>query len=129
MRKQKRKHDELKLYRKTGSAFKFALISCLMTLSQNSFAGAAVAKQEARKSLVANGTFAQWKDGLPVGWDVSVGATDGARSPESHIDQGDGMSLKLSGDANTRAWRFLAQTMDANPGDTSSLIQSANKRA
>ncbi len=118
MRKQKRKHDELKLYRKTGSAFKFALISCLMTLSQNSFAGAAVAKQEARKSLVANGTFAQWKDGLPVGWDVSVGATDGARSPESHIDQGDGMSLKLSGDANTRAWRFLAQTVDVNPGDT-----------
>jgi hypothetical protein len=65
---------------------------------------------------VKNGNFADWKDNLPVGWDVDIGATDGARKPESRIAKGEGPSLELSGDATTRAWRFVSQSVDAKPG-------------
>jgi len=90
--------------------------------------------------LVQNGNFADWKDNLPIGWKIEIGATDGARQPESRIARGDGPSLELSGDASTRAWRITSQSNDvtrhaspmipASPvldGDRASVKQKGNK--
>ena len=44
-------------------------------------------------NLVVNGSFAEWKNELPVGWSVGIGATDGANRPESRLAKGEGSSL------------------------------------
>jgi hypothetical protein len=83
--------------------------------------------QDAIVPLIKNGTFADWKDELPVGWTVEIGATIGADSPKSQIKQGPGPSLELSGDAKTRAWHSVGQTIDVMPGQ--SLLLSYEGKA
>src|SRR5262245_59596806 len=60
--------------------------------------------------LLNNPDFQEWKDGLPVGWTVSVGATNGAGKP-SEVSKGSGGGLRLSGNADTKEWRMVRQTV------------------
>lgn len=64
-----------------------------------------------------NPTFEDWEDDMPVGWDVSVGATNGADEPLSDL-YSDGAALVLEGDSTTRAWRFIKQTVELEAGKT-----------
>ena len=66
-------------------------------------------------NLVENGDFTNWKEGQPVGWDVGIGAKDGANQPLSRLAKGKGPSLELSGSAKTMAWQFVSQSIDVKP--------------
>jgi hypothetical protein len=47
---------------------------------------------------VENADFSEWTDGNPVGWQIQVGASNGAESPRSKIAKIGGPALLLSGD-------------------------------
>ncbi|MEO1618165.1 MAG: S41 family peptidase [Planctomycetota bacterium] len=72
-------------------------------------------------SIITNGDFGQWKDDLPVGWEVEIGATNGAKEPLSEIRQIGGPALLMRGDSKTKAWRTVSQAVPAKPGDSLSL--------
>lgn len=67
------------------------------------------------QSVLSNGDFGEWRDGVPAGWEVRVGAANG-EGPESAIDRAEG-GVSLRGDADTRVWRMLAQDVEAAEGD------------
>jgi hypothetical protein len=66
--------------------------------------------QDSRSLGIQNGSFADWKNGQPVGWDVEIGATNEGDTPVSKIRKGVGPSTELSGDINTQAWNMVRQT-------------------
>ena len=70
----------------------------------------------AAQELLVNGDFADWTDGTPSGWQVGIGAQQGADAPGSQISQGDGPTLQLTGDAQTRVWRVVQQQVALQPG-------------
>ncbi len=72
-----------------------------------------------------NGAFSEWHDEQPVGWTVLTGATNGADSPRSTVRQGAGPSLELSGDANTKAWQAVSQSVNIQAGQTLRMRYSA----
>ena len=84
-----------------------------------------IAAQQAETAVIQNSSFKDWNEGLPVGWTASVGATNGSDQPLSKIEQGDGPSLRLSGDASTMAWQMVQQTLKLKPGATYRLTYSA----
>lgn len=61
-----------------------------------------------------NGSFSEWRDGSPPGWTVEVGARNGD-GPPSKLEPIEG-GVALSGDASTRAWRLLRQSVPVKPG-------------
>lgn len=65
--------------------------------------------------LIANGDFQQWEQGLPVGWQAEVGATNGS-GPESEISPLEPAGVVLSGNAQTARWRSLSQVLSLQPG-------------
>lgn len=73
-------------------------------------------------------------DGLPSGWTSSVGANNGGNLPLSRVAVDgevahDGRaSLRLSGDAQVRAWRTLEQDLEVRPGGTYALKAFARTR-
>jgi len=67
---------------------------------------------------LSNGSFAQWENGLPVGWNVGNGATNSAGKPVSVVSQGPDHSLELSGDSETGTWRFVSQTLNVQRGQS-----------
>ncbi len=77
------------------------------------------------KSLVENGSFSKWTGTQPVGWNVAIGASNGAAKPESKVQKGEGPSLELSGNSRTLAWNFVSQSIDAKPGETYRLTCQA----
>ncbi|MGI9516520.1 MAG: S41 family peptidase, partial [Pirellulaceae bacterium] len=82
-------------------------------------------------NLVANGTFEDWADEVPVDWDVGIGANNGGDAPVSEIRQGEGPSLELSGDAATLAWRSVSQDVPVTAGTSyrlSYVVKTADVR-
>jgi hypothetical protein len=92
-------------------------------LSQSGILGVKnVAVQEAESSnLLANGDFREWADGLPVGWTVDIGATNGANAPKSELKQLDDPGLSLRGNASTLAWLSVGQELKVRKGTTYTL--------
>jgi len=68
------------------------------------------------ESLIANGSFEKWTDGLPDGWKVDVGAMNGADAPKSEVKPIKGPALMLRGDASTMAWHSVSQEIPARAG-------------
>ena len=73
------------------------------------------------ESLVTNGNFQKWTDGVPDGWEVTIGAKNGADQPTSVVSSIKGPALMLRGDARTMAWYSLSQDLDLQPGDVYTL--------
>jgi hypothetical protein len=65
------------------------------------------------ESLITNGNFKKWTDGVPDGWEVEIGATNGAEQPKSEVKRIKGPALMLRGDASTMAWHVVGQKMPA----------------
>lgn len=65
-----------------------------------------------------NSDFTDWKNDRPAQWTVEIGATNGAAEPVSELRQADDGSLQLSGDATTKAWQSVTQTVAITPGKT-----------
>ncbi len=72
-------------------------------------------------SLITNGDFLKWTNGLPDGWKVEVGAMNGGDSPTSEVKPIKGPSLMLRGDASTLAWHSVSQEFAARSGESYSL--------
>ncbi|MAD80412.1 MAG: hypothetical protein CMJ50_06160, partial [Planctomycetaceae bacterium] len=72
-------------------------------------------------SLISNGDFLQWTDGLPDGWKVEIGAMNGGDSPKSEVKPIKGPALMLRGDASTLAWHSVSQEFAARPGESYTL--------
>ena len=98
-------------------------LSLTLGLAAERFATAAV--QDAAAPQIVNGSFADWKDDLPVGWSVEIGATLGGDSPKSKLTKGPGPSLELSGDVDTIAWQVVSQTIEVQPGQALRLTYEA----
>jgi C-terminal processing protease CtpA/Prc len=72
-----------------------------------------------QSSLIKNGDFAEWTDGKPTDWKISVGATsNNGKSPASVIEKGDGPSLQLSGNKKTEVWNFVGQMVPLEKNKT-----------
>ncbi|HEU4395032.1 MAG TPA: S41 family peptidase [Planctomycetota bacterium] len=65
--------------------------------------------------LLPNGDFKAWKDGTPVGWTVSVGATSPGEG-ESELAPGPEGGILLRGDAKTGRWRLVSREVALEPG-------------
>jgi hypothetical protein len=76
------------------------------------------------KTLLRNGSFGEWKDGVPVGWTVGVGASRG-EGPSSVVEPGKDGGVSLAGDASTRVWKMVSQTVDVEAGSPHRLTFSA----
>jgi hypothetical protein len=70
--------------------------------------------------LLRNGTLKAWKDGKPVGWDVSIGAKN-REGPPSTLRARPGGGLALEGGATTGTWRYVSQRVALEPGDFARL--------
>ncbi|MEZ6069102.1 MAG: hypothetical protein R3C10_02285 [Pirellulales bacterium] len=68
------------------------------------------------RELVRNGSFADWTDGAPDHWEVSVGAKNGADEPTSKVARIKGPALMLRGDAKTMAWHAVSQELPVVAG-------------
>lgn len=68
------------------------------------------------ESLITNGDFLKWSDGIPDGWKVDIGAKNGAESPKSEVKPIKGPALMLRGDASTMAWHSVSQKLAVDPG-------------
>ncbi|MEM9643620.1 MAG: hypothetical protein AAF989_01390 [Planctomycetota bacterium] len=73
------------------------------------------------ESIVKNGDFSKWRDGIPSGWEVSVGAKNGADAPVSEVRLIAGPALMLRGDSETMAWRVVSQELPMKPGQNCRL--------
>ena len=67
------------------------------------------------ESLVTNGDFQKWTDGVPDGWKVEIGAMNGAEEPKSEVKPIKGPALMLRGDASTMAWHSVNQQIPVRP--------------
>jgi hypothetical protein len=69
---------------------------------------------------LANGAFANWHDGRPTSWHVTVGATENDGPTSSLTMAADPATgdpcLRLSGDASTRQWLAASQMVAVEPG-------------
>lgn len=65
--------------------------------------------------LLQNGNFQNWTDDRPDNWNVDVGAHNPGAGVSQITPLDDG-GVELSGNANTRTWRYVAQRVDADPG-------------
>ncbi|NQT13107.1 MAG: hypothetical protein HQ582_10190, partial [Planctomycetes bacterium] len=68
------------------------------------------------ESIVTNGDFQKWTDGVPDGWKIEIGATNGAEQPKSEVKPIKGPALMLRGDASTMAWNSVNQPIAVEPG-------------
>lgn len=73
------------------------------------------------ESIVTNGDFQKWTDGLPDGWEVEIGAMNGGEEPKSEVKGIKGPALMLRGDTSTMAWHAVSQEIPATPGGRYSL--------
>ncbi len=69
---------------------------------------------------LVNGTFANWQDGRPTGWHVTVGAAEDD-GPTSNLTMAADLAtgdpcLRFSGEATTRRWLAASQTVAVEPG-------------
>ena len=67
-------------------------------------------------TLIVNGDFQKWTGDTLDGWEVEVGATNGAGEPKSEVKLIKGPALMLRGDAATMAWHSVSQKIAARPG-------------
>ncbi len=72
----------------------------------------------AQRSVIVNGTFAEWIDNQPSHWQIDIGASNGGQSPTSTVGKGLGPSLELSGNGRTLAWKLVRQSVAVIPGET-----------
>jgi hypothetical protein len=86
------------------------VFAALLAVSQGLFAFAD------DSPLIAHGSFDEWKDGLPVGWKISVGAKTGKGEGESRVEKGADGGLALAGDSATGTWRYLSQRLPVASG-------------
>lgn len=75
---------------------------------------------ESDTSLI-NSELSQWADGKPEGWQVKIGARNGAEAPVSKLKRHPDGGLLLSGNARTRAWRTVSQEITLQPGQSYQL--------
>ncbi len=68
------------------------------------------------ESIVTNGDFQKWTDGVPDGWELEIGAKNGAEEPKSEVKPIKGPALMLRGDASTMAWHSVGQKLPVQPG-------------
>ena len=68
------------------------------------------------ESIVTNGRFEKWTDGVPDGWKVEIGAMNGAEEPKSEVKPIKGPALMLRGDASTMAWHAVSQRLPVQSG-------------
>lgn len=73
------------------------------------------------ESIVSNGDFQKWTDGIPDGWEVEIGAMNGGEEPKSEVRRITGPALMLRGDASTMAWYSVSQEISVRPGGSYSL--------
>ncbi|NUN52671.1 MAG: S41 family peptidase, partial [Planctomycetaceae bacterium] len=68
--------------------------------------------------LLGDPALAEWKDGLPVSWQVMEGAVSGPgkSGTESEIARGPEGGVLLRGDAGTGRWRLLRRPFEAKGG-------------
>lgn len=67
-------------------------------------------------SLIVNGDFQKWTGDTLDGWDVEIGAKNGAGEPKSEVKLITGPALMLRGDAATMAWHSVGQEIAVRPG-------------
>lgn len=82
----------------------------------------AAALARAEGAGLVHGDLTAWEGGTPSGWRVEVGASVGDRGlgppgPVSGLDPVEGGGAVLFGDASTRVWRLLSQSVATRPGD------------
>ena len=68
------------------------------------------------ESLVTNGNFQEWTEGVPNDWEVAIGAKNGGDQPISKVAPIKGPALMLQGDASTMAWNSVSQEIAARSG-------------
>lgn len=68
------------------------------------------------ESIVTNGDFQKWTDGVLDGWKLEIGSTNGAEAPKSVVKLIKGPALMLRGDASTMAWHTVSQRLPVRPG-------------
>ncbi len=68
------------------------------------------------ESIVTNGDFQKWTDGVPEGWKVEIAANNVAEDPKSEVKLIKGPALMLRGDASTMAWHSVSQGLSVKPG-------------
>jgi len=73
------------------------------------------------ESIVSNGDFQKWTDGVPDGWELEIGAKNGGEEPKSEVKRIKGPALMLRGDASTMAWHSVSQELPVRPGGIYSL--------
>ena len=74
--------------------------------------------------VLKNGSFVEWSEGIPVGWESSIGATSGA-GKRSVLRKGEAGGIALQGDASTKVWQYLSQTFSVRPGTSYRLALEA----
>lgn len=93
-----------------------AAVCCVAYIS-----GTVAFAAESTESIVINGDFQKWTDGVPDGWTVEIGAKNGAEEPRSEVQLIQGTALMLRGDASTTAWHILGQEVPVRAGGTYTL--------
>ncbi len=91
------------------------LVAVVVTTMATSTPRSGLAAEPA-ESLLTNGSFAQWTGGVPDGWEVSIGATNGGEQPKSQVSMIAGPALLLRGDAATKAWHAVSQKIPSRGG-------------
>ncbi len=86
------------------------------------------ANASAADSLVVNGDFQRWSGGAPDGWEVDVGARNGADDPKSECKSISGPALMLRGDSSTMAWHAVSQEIAAKAGGSYRLAFESSPR-
>ena len=76
-------------------------------------------------SLLKNGSFENWTDAVPDDWTVSIPITNGANQPTSTLQKGDRSSIRLSGSAETMAWKSVSQSITVKSGESYKLTFKA----
>lgn len=56
-----------------------------------------------------NGSFEDWKDGLPTGWTVEPGIFNGSDSPLSKVQKSNDGGIEIFGNKKTLAWNIVGQ--------------------
>ena len=88
------------------------------------FAALSLTAVAAEPLPLVNADFHEWKDGLPTGWTVEVGARSGSETPSrlnAHPDGG----IELAGDAATDQWRTVSQQVLVPPGSAGLRLKFA----
>ncbi|MDF1661717.1 MAG: S41 family peptidase [Planctomycetota bacterium] len=72
------------------------------------------------EETLQNPRFRDWTEGCPKSWQTTLGAASGV-GPESKLVKNKDRGVALTGDAKTKRWTLLKQSMPARPGKMARL--------